>query len=294
MTTTTQTYIQHIQAMYPKLTITSAYFNEMGQNNDVLIVNDAYVFRFPKYSSGIEQLKVETSILRTVKPYLSLPIPAPIYLSFAEETPGRVFAGYPLLEGEPFTREAFQAASRQNSVPTVAAQLAQFLHELHQLPVSSLLPELIPGDFDMAKQLTELYEQIASKLFPAMREQAKKDVAERFEAYLANPAHFDFQPCLTHGDFGTGNILYSPTKQRITGIIDFGGSGVGDPAYDLAGLCASYGEAFLQYFTPVYIQLEQVLTRMRFYRSTFALEEALFGLENNDEAAYQAGMRNYL
>ena len=34
--------------------------------------------------------------------------------------------------------------------------------------------------------------------------------------------------------------------------------------------------------------------RMRFYRSTFALQEALFGIEQGDEQAYRAGMRDFV
>ena len=42
-------YISYLQRVYPELKIRSAYINEIGQNNDVLIVNDNIVFRFPKY-----------------------------------------------------------------------------------------------------------------------------------------------------------------------------------------------------------------------------------------------------
>lgn len=45
------------------------------------------------------------------------------------------------------------------------------------------------------------------------------------------------------------NILYSATKQDISGVIDFGGASIGDPAYDFAGILAGYGEGFLQFFS---------------------------------------------
>ncbi|WP_372708542.1 kanamycin kinase [Bacillus sp. CDB3] len=41
-------YVAYLQRMYPRLQIKSVYVNEIGQNNDVLIVNDNIVFRFPK------------------------------------------------------------------------------------------------------------------------------------------------------------------------------------------------------------------------------------------------------
>ncbi|GEB35537.1 phosphotransferase family protein [Brevibacillus parabrevis] len=289
-----QSCIRAIQDAYPDFIVHSLVRNEIGQNNDVWIVNGAYVFRFPKYALGIRQLKKETAVLQAVQDSVSLPIPAPVYRSFVPEEPGKVFTGYPLLRGEPFTREAFAQAARHNQLPAIAAQLGRFLHELHSFPYEQRLPELVSDSVGMADELTELYDRIVSRLFPAMRESAKQEIAERFETYLADPAHFAFAPRLIHGDFGTTNILYDAQKQRITGIIDFGGAGIGDAAYDFAGLAASYGENFLSCLSPWYPDLDSVLVRMRFYRSTFALQEALFGIEQGDEQAYRAGMRDYV
>ncbi|WP_193437378.1 hypothetical protein [Sporolactobacillus pectinivorans] len=48
-----QRYIDRIHQIYPDLKINSAERNTTGQNNDVLIVNKALVFRFPKYKAWI-------------------------------------------------------------------------------------------------------------------------------------------------------------------------------------------------------------------------------------------------
>ena len=52
-----------------------------------------------------------------------------------------------------------------------------------------------------------------------------------------------YDACLIHGDFGTANLLFA--EGRISGVIDFGFCGSGDPAQDLGALLASYGEAFV-------------------------------------------------
>lgn len=74
-----------------------------------------------------------------------------------------------------------------------------------------------------------------------MREDARQSVSTSFESYVNKRSHFDFTPCLVHGDFGMTNILYSSVKKEISGVIDFGGVSIGDPAYDFAGILASYG-----------------------------------------------------
>jgi aminoglycoside 2''-phosphotransferase len=47
-------YIERIKKVYPSLSILDCKPNEIGQNNDVLIVNESFVFRFPKYQRGLE------------------------------------------------------------------------------------------------------------------------------------------------------------------------------------------------------------------------------------------------
>ncbi|WP_285400051.1 hypothetical protein [Lysinibacillus sp. fls2-241-R2A-57] len=86
-------YIENIQSLYSDLSIEDFYPNEIGQNNDVLIVNKSLVFRFPKYKYGIIQLRRETEILKYIKGIVSIPIPNPIYQSFEMLEPGKVFTG---------------------------------------------------------------------------------------------------------------------------------------------------------------------------------------------------------
>jgi aminoglycoside 2''-phosphotransferase len=127
-----------------------------------------------------------------------------------------------------------------------------------------------------------------------MREDARRDVSVHFRSYLDRSEGYGFEPRLRHGDFGTGNILYDPGSLSITGIIDFGGVGLGDPAVDFAGLYISYGSEFYRDCCQVYPQMRTSLNRVHFYCGTFALQEALFGVENGDEVAFQAGIADYI
>jgi len=40
-------------------------------------------------------------------------------------------------------------------------------------------------------------------------------------------------------------------------------------------------------------EMHAALDRVAFYRGTFALQEALFGIENNDTEAFHAGLEAY-
>jgi aminoglycoside 2''-phosphotransferase len=78
-------------------------------------------------------------------------------------------------------------------------------------------------------------------------------------------------------------------------VIDFGATGIGDPAVDLAAL-SWYGDAFLQQVLGIYPDMADptVQARARFYRSTHALQQALWALGAGDEAEFADGIASYI
>ncbi len=97
-------------------------------------------------------------------------------------------------------------------------------------------------------------------------------------------------PCvLRHGDFGSSNILWDG-EEDITGIIDFGSLGWGDPGWDIAGLFASYGSAFVEHLVSTYPSVESLLERSPFYHLMFALMDAVFGVEHSDQKILAFGL----
>ncbi|MCP4361790.1 MAG: aminoglycoside phosphotransferase family protein [Chloroflexi bacterium] len=287
-----QTQLQAIKAAYPELIITSVNQNEGGQYNDVLVINEALIFRFPKFTAGIEQLALETDILTAVQLHISLCVPNPIYVDLETAVIGEAFMGYQMIPGEPLWFATVHAIQDEPVLNGIATQLAQFLKELHSIPITDILGRELPVSETKAEWL-DIYGRVQMKLFPYMRLDACKAVAQQFESQLENPAIFNFQPCLRHGDFGTGNILYDPSAQQINGIIDFGFTILGDPAFDFAGLF-NYGEPFLRRLIPTYPEIENYWERIRFYNGTFALLDALFGIENGDQTAFESGLAAYV
>ena len=197
-----------------------------------------------------------------------------------------------MLPGEPLWRDAYQRAE-EGRRDALAAQLGRFLYALHQVDVQEAIPFTLPR-YDTYDECADIYARMRDRLFPHMRPDARAWAAGHFEGYLGEARNFAYTPVLKHGDFGPSNILYDGRARRVSGIIDFGGVGLGDPAYDFAGLLSSYGEAFVQRCCAFYPGLEAMLDRVRFYRGTFALLEALFGVENDDPEAYRDGMAEYV
>ena len=109
------------------------------------------------------------------------------------------------------------------------------------------------------------------------------------------PDNFAYQPVLRHGDFGTVNLLYDPQAKALSGVIDFGNAGLGDPALDIAYLIApfGYGDKIIDRLALDYPLDDDLLARARFYVSTFALQEALYGIEHDNTRAFNLGLAGY-
>ena len=120
-------YLQSIHEAYPDLDVASAEFNAQGQNSDVVVVNGEFIFRFPKYAHVLERLKTETAILRGIQGYVTLAVPAPIFINLEQKAVGEAFVGYRMIPGEPLWRDTFREIDSQEVVRRLAGQVAGFL-----------------------------------------------------------------------------------------------------------------------------------------------------------------------
>jgi aminoglycoside 2''-phosphotransferase len=285
-------YATQIRRHYPELSIETVRFNQEGQYNDVLVVNEALIFRFARYPAAVQTLQQEVAILRAIQEQVTLPVPDPIYQNLTTQAVGESFVGYRMLPGEPLWRDKFQAVGKMGR-RRMARQLALFLGALHGVSVAEAgLVE--PPVADTRDTYADLYGRIRRRLFQYMRPEAKKQVTNHFKSFLDNRAAYQFEPRLRHGDFGTGNLLFDPQAEAITGVIDFGSAGPGDPATDFAGVLASFGEAFFRQCAHSYPEMAHAWPRVQFYVGTYALQEALFGVENGDEEAFASGIAGYI
>ena len=283
-------YLQTITEAYPDLDIRTARLHTGdGQFSDVLLINDDLIFRFPRYEQNIDDFLREIKILHNLQGYLSLPIPQPIYISTGTRVIGKVFMGYELLPGKPFFREELESITSESLLESFARQLANFLYGLHHL--SPAMIELDLSVPDQLAQYQQFFSDIREHLFPSMRPEARDTVTGHFEDYFRRPNFHEYEPSIIHGDFGGSNILFE--EETITGIIDFSFAGLGDSARDIAAV-STYGEAFFARICRYYPDVESLLERAKFYRGTFALQEALHGFRNNDKEALASAMEEYV
>lgn len=286
-----ESLLNTIRQTYPELTIEDAFLNEEGQYNYVVVVNNSTVFRFARWAESIRTLRKEVAILGSIQSYVTLDIPNPIYQRLEGERPEQCFIGYPMIQGIPLWQNEFGRITNETTLNRMAAQIATFLKELHGIPAHEIVPiQLVDGDNRV--YWTDLYNRFRSKLFPHMSTIGQNNVVSHFINFLDNPERFAYESSLRHGDFGGGNLIFDNERRKMAGVIDFGFAELGDPAIDIAGLFG-FGESFVERCVSTYPEIENMLERVNFYRGTFALQEALYGIEHNDTEAFESGIANY-
>lgn len=283
-------YLKSISQHYPNVPLFPVKEIGYGQNNDILQVGPDLIFRFPKYAEAVNQLKLEIQLLHIISRYVSLKVPIPIYQSFDTNDGIHAFVGYTRIEGEPLVEDKLNFIGNKANRQCIADQLSDFLFELHNIDLSHFSNCIAIERFDPLKEWRGLYNRIQEKLHPFMTGNACRWAQRHFTDFFTSKTIAAITPSIIHGDFGTSNILYDCSSNRITGIIDFGSSNIGDPAIDYAALLASYGEDFFGMIEKRNPNIKSMMERIHFYKGTFAIQEALFGLEHDDPVAFQSGI----
>jgi aminoglycoside 2''-phosphotransferase len=269
-------YEKRIRQLAPEVAVTSITLNREGLLNDVVIVNGELIFRFPKHEYGFKHLKDEARILRLLQNYITLEIPSPLY-----ETDDCL--AYRMVAGETLRRDILMKLPDSDQ-QTIADQLAQFLKELHGVPINEV------ADFEMPiadalmnyEGWVSAYERIREKVLPLLLPHVREWVTEHFESHLADRSNFEYEMKMTDTDIPPYHIMFDRRKKRINGIIDFGCAGLGDPAIDFGVIIYNYGESFMDRFYSVYPEAEAYLKRARFYAGAHEVRWLLTGIERND------------
>ena len=285
-----EVYLQRIRTIKPELEVRTVRTTS-GQFNDIITVNDELIFRFPRSLHEANLLAYEVAILSKLQHKTTLPIPNPIYVSTNRENVAENFMGYAMIIGEPFLSSVRDTIKDDTLLERLATQVATFMQGLHTLSMKDI--DLDVPVADTRNEWMDLYQQFRDMLFHSMRPDARERVAQNFELFLNEPGHFMYTPMLRHGDLGGSNILYDPNTQKITGVIDFSSVAIGDPAIDVAAI-STCGDIFFQHVCNAYPGIGAMLERAQFYRSTFALQEALYGLRDNDQEAFESGISEYI
>ena len=88
-----------------------------------------------------------------------------------------------------------------------------------------------------------------------------------------------YKTCLRHGDLDEAISCMIPIRKQSAELLNSGQLVWGIEAIDIAAV-SCYGEAFFERFYRMYPEIKSMVELAKFYKGTFALQEALHGLNH--------------
>ena len=212
-----------LRTQFPELELRSLRLAGEGWDNTAWLVDERWLFRFPRREIALDGFGRELQVLPALAPLLPLPVQQPVFLGHpAEEFPWPFYGG-PVVPGHELTEAELHEDARQ----ALARPLGRFLRALHDAELEIELPLDPISRADMRFRVPRARERLA-----------ELGVADqRTERILA--AAFELPPpersVLVHGDLHLRHVFVE--DGRLSGVIDWGDVCRSDPAVDLgAGL----------------------------------------------------------
>jgi aminoglycoside phosphotransferase (APT) family kinase protein len=193
-----------------------------GWDNRTFRLGEKMSLRLPSAAPYAAQVEKEQHWLPKLAPFLPLPIPTPLAMGNPDKNYPWHWSIYQWIEGENATIESIE------DLQEFAITLAHFLAALQNID-SAGGPKLGRHNFFRGGSLN-IYDAETRTALIALSGKIDTDLAtEVWEGAIRSKWHS--KPVWLHGDVAPSNLLVK--NGRLNAIIDFGCSGVGDPACDL-------------------------------------------------------------
>lgn len=193
-----------------------------GWDNKTFRLGDEMLIRMPSAACYAEKVPKEQELLPILAKQLSVPIPQPIALGKPSDDYPFPWSIYKWIEGT--TADTLKA----EELTQFAHDAAQFLNELRAADTTG---GPLPGTHNFFRGA-----------HPSVYDADTRASLQKLEGIInietatavwgkALSSSWQHEPVWIHGDFSPGNILVKDGK--LTAVIDFGGTAIGDPACDL-------------------------------------------------------------
>ena len=195
-----------------------------GHDNMTYRLGDSLSIRLPNNERYALQVAREHVILPKLSQHLSFNIPAPVRMGQPSQYFPHPFSIYRWLPGKSVNLLHLTDSDKER----LAHDLAKFLKELHAIEA---IEGPGPGKHNYWRGAhINVYKEDAIRYIDELNQLIDKDAAMSL-LESACETKWEHEPVWVHGDLAVGNMLME--EGRLTSIIDFGCTAVGDPACDL-------------------------------------------------------------
>jgi aminoglycoside phosphotransferase (APT) family kinase protein len=280
-----------VGTQFPDLRPVRAAYLDEGWDSVVYVVNDDWIFRFPKRAEVAVTQDVEGLLLPRLAPRLPLPIPVPSRFGVPTAALPLRFHGYRKLAGVP----AIELPLDGVDAPACAQQMARFLTALHAFPPDEARALGVPERREIGS--FERWRDHALSHLPVMAPAMPRPLLDRAQAFLARtlPKPYAGAPRLIHYDIGDAHALVDVGSRRVSGLIDWGDVCLGDPAFDVSGVMQWLGESAVMQGFPAYGDApldEGFLDRARVGAAYASFSALWYGVDEGRPDYVRSGLRS--
>ncbi|MBO9128409.1 aminoglycoside phosphotransferase family protein [Bacillus sp. 165] len=281
-------YLQIIEQHIP---IHTYRFDESGWDNFAVIINNEWLFRFPRKEEYAQKIPREQQLYHWLRPRLQTSkVSIPEYHILYEDSGVPLCSYYKIIHGERLTSALLHSLPLYKQ-EKLAKQLALYLAALH----SCNILEARQWGFQYEQTVRywkTMYQKLTTHAFSHLTRVEQDKVTAIFEMFLLQMGQSTLPKAMLHADLTHTHILFNNDSSSLTGIIDMGDGQIGDPAFDFAGLYWDYGDSFTRTVFSYY--KENAFTDDTFYNRVASfysfspiLHDILFGAEEKKKAIFE-------
>ncbi len=243
--------IQFIKSAIPTLKIIQIEENNRGWDNELIIINQQYAFRFPKNNEIAKKIKMEKELLDFLmmkEPLLQFPD----YTFLYDKQEKLICTYHQYIDGV-----QLDLNKDEINIDESAKLLGDFLTKLHRIQATDFKQGSI-STIHTLDYWYDLYTSVKQEIYPLLSRVYQSKIDQLFQNFLQQYRNEKSTKCVIHGDLTCANILYNPTSHLVTGVIDFTDAQISDPAFDFAGFYWDFGADFTQKVLSYYTGPESV------------------------------------
>jgi aminoglycoside phosphotransferase (APT) family kinase protein len=237
-----------------------------GFDNLAYLVNNEFVFRFPRRAFGVTCMESEIAMLPYIAKHLTFEITAPQFIGAPSEAYPYPFAGYHLINGQ-----ALCDARKPRIDDLVFARIiGGWLKQLHSIPVLAVHESIGGSEHNLWRLDIPNRIKTSSSFLHEYRhcyEECGFVVDQLFEIIysFSNLRFAPYQASYVHGDLYSRHIIVDENKMPI-GLIDWGDTHIGHPGIDLS-ISMLFTESAYSEFVNAYGGIDSETRKVAIFRA---------------------------
>ncbi|MEN9917307.1 MAG: hypothetical protein RLY40_1246 [Pseudomonadota bacterium] len=220
-----------------------------GWDNRVFLVNQTFIFRFPRRKIAVALLEQENKLLMHLQSRVTLTIPNPRFIGQASQGFPYPFQAYAIIPGVSAEKANLNFQQRLASIKPLAIFLRQ-LHRINPAEASAMGASVPVFDRTHIQKTSLIFQERIKKIMELAIYQLNEAALISEIKLIQSLILPETERCLIHGDLYCRHLIFE--HQRLSGVIDWGDVSISHKAVDLAVIWSFYPAVCHQEFLDLY------------------------------------------